>query len=161
LAGAPTRPREAAGGTGPSGAVLGTIPSGPAPSVAPQESETGAPACELFFVGDEFQSIYRFRHADVEVFRERREASGGVLALTENYRSRPEVLDVINHLFSTDFGDSFQPLSAAGRFADPAFGPAVELLVTDKASYKDSGTHWRAAEAKHVPARVKELVESG
>jgi ATP-dependent helicase/nuclease subunit A len=116
---------------------------------------------DLFFVGDEFQSIYRFRHADVEVFRERREASGGVLALTENYRSRPEVLDVINHLFSADFGDSFQPLSAAGRFADPAFGPAVELLVTDKSTYRDSGTHWRAAEAKHVAARVKELVDSG
>jgi ATP-dependent exoDNAse (exonuclease V) beta subunit len=116
---------------------------------------------DLFFVGDEFQSIYRFRHADVEVFRERREASGGVLALTENYRSRPEVLDVINHLFSADFGDSFQPLSAAGRFADPAFGPAVELLVTDKASYRDSGTHWRAAEAKHVATRVKDLVDSG
>jgi len=116
---------------------------------------------DLFFVGDEFQSIYRFRHADVEVFRERREASGGVLALTENYRSRPEVLDVINHLFSGEFGDSFQPLSSAGRFADPAFGPAVELLVTDKASYRDSGTHWRAAEAKHVASRVKDLVESG
>jgi ATP-dependent helicase/nuclease subunit A len=116
---------------------------------------------DLFFVGDEFQSIYRFRHADVEVFRERREASGGVLALTENYRSRPEVLDVINHLFSSDFGDAFRPLSAAGRFEDPAFGPAVELLVTDKASYKDTGVHWRAAEAKHVAARVKELVDSG
>jgi ATP-dependent helicase/nuclease subunit A len=116
---------------------------------------------DLFFVGDEFQSIYRFRHADVEVFRERREASGGVLALTENYRSRPEVLDVINHLFSADFGESFQPLSAAGRFADPAFGPAVELLVTDKSTYRDSGTHWRAAEAKHVATRVKELVDSG
>jgi ATP-dependent helicase/nuclease subunit A len=116
---------------------------------------------DLFFVGDEFQSIYRFRHADVEVFRERREASGGVLALTENYRSRPEVLDVINHLFSADFGDTFQPLSAAGRFADPAFGAAVELLVTDKATYRDSGTHWRAAEAKHVAARVKELVDAG
>jgi ATP-dependent exoDNAse (exonuclease V) beta subunit len=116
---------------------------------------------DLFFVGDEFQSIYRFRHADVEVFRERREASGGVLALTENYRSRPEVLQVINHLFSSDFGDSFQPLSAAGRFEDPAFGPAVELLVTDKSTYRDSGTHWRAAEAKHVASRVKELVDSG
>jgi ATP-dependent helicase/nuclease subunit A len=116
---------------------------------------------DLFFVGDEFQSIYRFRHADVEVFRERRDASGGVLALTENYRSRPEVLDVINHLFSTDFGDSFQPLSAAGRFPDPAFGPAVELLVTDKAAYKDTGTHWRAAEAKHVASRVQDIVDSG
>ena len=116
---------------------------------------------DLFFVGDEFQSIYRFRHADVEVFRERREASGGVLALTENYRSRPEVLQVINHLFSSDFGDSFRPLSAAGRFEDPAFGPAVELLVTDKSTYRDTGTHWRAAEAKHVATRVKELVDSG
>jgi len=48
------------------------------------------PDGELFFVGDEFQSIYRFRHADVEVFRERREQVGGVLALTQNYRSRPE-----------------------------------------------------------------------
>src|SRR4029453_11444095 len=116
---------------------------------------------DLFFVGDEFQSIYRFRHADVEVFRERREASGGVLALTENYRSRPEVLQVINHLFSSDFAYSFRPPSAPGGFEDPAFGPAVELLVTDKSTYKDTGTDWRAAEAKHVAARVKELVDSG
>src|SRR5262249_33020557 len=34
------------------------------------------PETELFFVGDEFQSIYGFRHADVQVFRERREAVG-------------------------------------------------------------------------------------
>jgi ATP-dependent exoDNAse (exonuclease V) beta subunit len=116
---------------------------------------------ELFFVGDEFQSIYRFRHADVEVFRERREQAGGVLALTQNYRSRPEVLEVINHLFSADFGESFQPLAAAGRFPDPAFGPAVELLVTDKDSYKGTGVHWRAAEARHIAGRVRELVDSG
>ncbi len=116
---------------------------------------------ELFFVGDEFQSIYRFRHADVEVFRERREQTGGVLALTENYRSRPEVLKVINHLFSGDFGESFQPLSAAGRFPDPAFGPAVELLVTDKSTYSGTGVHWRKAEAKHVARRLREIVDAG
>ena len=65
---------------------------------------------ELFFVGDEFQSIYRFRHADVDVFRERRRQSGGLLDLTLNYRSRPEVLGVINHLFEQDFGKDFEPL---------------------------------------------------
>jgi ATP-dependent helicase/nuclease subunit A len=116
---------------------------------------------EIFFVGDEFQSIYRFRHADVEVFRERREAVGGVLALTQNYRSRPEVLNVINHLFAADFGESFQPLVAAGRFADPAFGPAVELLVTDKETYSGTGVHWRKAEAQHIAQRVHELVDAG
>jgi ATP-dependent helicase/nuclease subunit A len=116
---------------------------------------------ELFFVGDEFQSIYRFRHADVSVFRERRAQSGGVLALTRNYRARPEVLSVINHLFGADFGEGFQPLSAAGRFPDPAFGPPVELLVTDKASYANSGLHWRRAEARHIARRVRELVDGG
>jgi len=116
---------------------------------------------EIFFVGDEFQSIYRFRHADVEVFRERRDAVGGVLALTQNYRSRPEVLGVINHLFAADFGESFQPLVAAGRFANPALGPAVELLVTDKESYAGTGVHWRKAEAQHIAARVRELVDAG
>jgi ATP-dependent helicase/nuclease subunit A len=116
---------------------------------------------ELFFVGDEFQSIYRFRHADVGVFRERRAQSGGVLALTRNYRSRPEVLSVVNHLFASEFGDDFEPLQAAGRFPDPLFGPAVEVLVTDKASYRTSAVHWRRAEARHVARRVRELVDEG
>jgi ATP-dependent exoDNAse (exonuclease V) beta subunit len=115
----------------------------------------------LFFVGDEFQSIYRFRHADVEVFRERREQVGGVLSLTHNWRSRPEVLAVVNELFGSTFGDEFQRLVAAGRFPDPASGPAVELLVTDKASYKDDGAPWRRGEAKAIAQRVRELVDSG
>src|SRR5262249_49806929 len=110
---------------------------------------------ELFFVGDEFQSIYGFRHADVQVFRERRAAAGdGVLPLTMNYRSRAEVLAVINHLFAADFGDEFQPLTASGEFPDPVFGPPVELLVTDKSSYSDTGVHWRRAEARAIGRRI-------
>ena len=116
---------------------------------------------ELFFVGDEFQSIYGFRHADVGVFRERRAQAGDVIPLTRNYRSRPEVLAAVNHLFAADFGDEFQPLTASGDFPDPVFGTPVELLVTDKSAYADSGMHWRRAEARHIARRVKELVDSG
>jgi ATP-dependent helicase/nuclease subunit A len=116
---------------------------------------------ELFFVGDEFQSIYSFRHADVEVFRERRAAAREVLPLTRNYRARPEVLSVINHLFSADFGEDFQQLEAGGRFPEPGFGPPVELLVTDKASYAATGVPWRRAEARHIARRVRGLVDAG
>ncbi len=116
---------------------------------------------ETFFVGDEFQSIYGFRHADVHVFRERRAQSGGGLALTKNYRSRPEVLAAVNALFQSDFGEEFQPLAASAEFPDPVFGHPVELLVTDKASYADTGEHWRRGEAKHIARRVRELVDSG
>jgi ATP-dependent helicase/nuclease subunit A len=116
---------------------------------------------ELFFVGDEFQSIYRFRHADVEVFKERRERVGEVLPLTQNWRSRPEVLAVVNHLFASAFGDEFQRLVAAGRFPDPAAGPAAELLVTDKQSYKGKEISWRRGEARAIARRVAEIVESG
>ena len=121
-------------------------------------AEAGA---ELFYVGDEFQSIYGFRHADVRVFRERRERAGQLLPLTLNYRSRPEVLAAVNELFSSHFGDEFQPLHAAADFPDPVFGNPVELLVTDKAAYHDTGVHWRRAEARAIARRVRELVNSG
>jgi ATP-dependent helicase/nuclease subunit A len=116
---------------------------------------------DVFFVGDEFQSIYGFRHADVQVFRERRELEGGGRALVRNYRSRPEVLAAVNHLFHSDFGGDFQPLTASGEFPDPVFGQPVELLVTDKASYAGTETHWRRAEARQIARRVRELIDSG
>src|SRR5438093_1301807 len=150
-----------------------TAPAGrsPAPAAAPQERGSAATEVdalaggpggkEVFFVGDEFQSIYGFRHADVQVFRERRERAPRLLALSRNYRSRPEVLAAINHLFGSHFGDEFQPLAASGEFPDPVFGHPVELLVTDKSSYRDTGEHWRRAEARHIARRVRELVDAG
>src|SRR5207245_4600332 len=119
------------------------------------------PDTELFFVGDEFQSIYGFRHADVQVFRERREAANKPLSLSLNYRSRPEVLAAVNELFGAHFGGEFQELAAAVEFPDPVFGHPVELLVTDKESYRDSGVHWRRGEARAVARRVRELVDGG
>ena len=122
---------------------------------------SAGPEKELFFVGDEFQSIYGFRHADVAVFRERRDAAPQVLPLTLNYRSRPEVLAVVNELFATEFGGDFQPLDPADGYGDPMFGTPVELLVTDKRSFADTGMHWRRAEARQVARRVRELVDTG
>jgi ATP-dependent helicase/nuclease subunit A len=122
----------------------------------------GVGDCERFFVGDECQSIYGFRHADVQVFRERRsEAGDGVHPLTMNYRSRPEVLAVVNHLFRSDFGDEFQPLAASGEFPDPVFGPPVELLVTDKSSYAEADVHWRRGEARAIARRIGDLIDAG
>ena len=108
----------------------------------------GRGASDVFFVGDEFQSIYGFRHADVAVFRERREQAAKRLPLTRNYRSRPEVLAAVNHLFGEEFGNDYQPLAASGEFTDPVFGHPVELQVSDKQSYKGSGTSWRDGEAR-------------
>lgn len=58
-----------------------------------------------FLVGDVKQSIYRFRRADPAIFREYAKAWAGdadsqVIQLTENFRSRPELLELVNEVFS-------------------------------------------------------------
>ena len=59
----------------------------------------------LFMVGDVKQSIYRFRQAEPRLFLEKYEAygrgEGGVLLpLTMNFRSRPAILNFVNHVFA-------------------------------------------------------------
>jgi ATP-dependent exoDNAse (exonuclease V) beta subunit len=104
----------------------------------------------LFAVGDEFQSIYGFRHADVTIFRERRARlpASRIRRLTHNFRSAAPLLEVINAAFAPELGPEFAPLvpglprvaeppaGAPLRLFDPDGGPAagdppVELLVTD------------------------------
>src|SRR5205823_13396682 len=51
--------------------------------------------------------------------------------------------------------------AAAAGFPDPVFGHPVELLVTDKPGYHESGVHWRRGEARAVARRVRELVDAG
>jgi ATP-dependent helicase/nuclease subunit A len=123
----------------------------------------------LFTVGDAQQSIYGFRHADVELFEQRGarlEGAGARMTLSTNFRSRPEILDVLNLAFATELGDHFRPLRA-GRPDPPDppdAAPRVELHVVDKGA--DWGTEnvaspWRVAEARALAARVGELLEGG
>ena len=92
-----------------------------------------------FVVGDEQQSIYGFRHADVEVFRGRRATlgeRGATATLQTNFRSRPEILAAVNAAFAPRFAGGFMALRP-GRVPGPSTEPAVELLLTDTDGWDD------------------------
>ena len=147
----------------------------------------------LFAVGDEFQSIYRFRHADVTIFRERRDRLGAdrVRRLERNFRSREELLDVLNAAFAPELGERFAPLVAGReeplppalpdseaplRLFDPdpvGSEPAVELLITDTRGWDEPELEralgltalapqpWRRAEARLVAHRLRAEIDGG
>ncbi len=54
---------------------------------------------KLFFVGDDKQSIYRFRGADVSVFRNLSSSIKNALELKTNYRSSAELISGFNTIF--------------------------------------------------------------
>ncbi len=90
----------------------------------------------LFVVGDPKQSIYAFRNARPENFTEamaRARAAGpdgAVIELVEDFRSRPEILAVVNEYFAgvDNFVETgYRPLEA-GRPFPPREGPVVEIL---------------------------------
>ncbi len=120
----------------------------------------------LFTVGDAQQSIYGFRHADVELFERRGERlveDGARATLRTNFRSRPEILRVLNLAFASQLGERFIPLRP-GRTDPPATEPLVELIVADKAAdWETEGVSspWRQAEARALARRVRELIDGG
>ena len=64
-------------------------------------------AGRLFFVGDPKQSIYRFRRADVELYRHAQEVFAHTPRnLTENFRTVESIVEFVNVLFSVWMTDS-------------------------------------------------------
>ena len=71
---------------------------------------------KLFLVGDPYQSIYRFRRADLAVYslvRTALERQGAVIALSMNFRTRAPILNWINTTFDRAFGDIQEDVSEA------------------------------------------------
>jgi ATP-dependent helicase/nuclease subunit A len=141
--------------------------------------ELRGPDTRVFTVGDEFQSIYGFRHADLEVFRaERARADAApdsevvVLPLRGNFRSHPAVLAAVNALGAALL-DGFKPLAAEVADADPDTGePVAELLLTEECGWDaddvdlepvpgEQTSPARVAEARFVAARLRELADAG
>jgi ATP-dependent exoDNAse (exonuclease V) beta subunit len=148
------------------------------------------PGSELVAVGDELQSIYGFRHADLEVFRRQRQlmeqrADAETMELSGNFRSRPELIATFNALGAALLGDAYRPLrvgaapdngadgpiaSAMGTLS--AHRPAVELLLTARDGWDEEGIELEAAidgrtplnclaEARFVAERLRELADAG
>jgi ATP-dependent helicase/nuclease subunit A len=113
---------------------------------------------ERVYVGDERQSIYRFRDADVEVFRRRRDEARTVVRLDDCFRSSDALIGTLNEVFGRVFGDGFQRLIARGSAPSPEDGVAVELLVVDEVGGIGAA---REHEASVLAARLAELRELG
>jgi ATP-dependent helicase/nuclease subunit A len=70
----------------------------------------------LFVVGDEKQSIYRFREANYRLFEKVKrkmetllpERSRAILTLDKNYRSTPEVIETVNRVFAGLWGEGYK-----------------------------------------------------
>jgi ATP-dependent exoDNAse (exonuclease V) beta subunit len=138
------------------------------------------PRTELVVVGDELQSIYGFRHADLAVFRRRREeidrrADAELMQLSGNFRSRPEIVGAVNLFGEALLGEAYTPLRVGALPAEepPAGdGPAVEMLLTARDGWDtneidlepaiDGATPVNClAEARSVAARLRELADAG
>ena len=137
------------------------------------------PNCQLMVVGDELQSIYGFRHADLDVFRQRRGAieaspSGETIPLSGNFRSHPEVIGAVNAIGERLLAD-YTPLRVGAlpsRPELPGKGPAVELLLTGREGWDDGEIQLdpvtdartpanQLAEARFLAARLRELADQG
>jgi ATP-dependent helicase/nuclease subunit A len=143
------------------------------------------PKTELVAVGDELQSIYGFRHADLEVFRRQRDeverrADAELMRLSGNFRSRPEVVGAINLLGEALLGEAYQPLRVGAAPAEDPLQtravagpePAVELLLTARDGWDGEGIELEPAidgatplnclaEARFVAERLRQLAEAG
>jgi len=122
----------------------------------------GTPAPLVFVVGDEKQSIYRFRGADVSVFQDMREQLGCELPLGTNFRSVPAVLDFANALAAAVFqvppgGDPshWTRFDAGQRLLArrTASGPEAAVRLVTFVHEHDQ-RDLKAAEARELEARV-------
>ncbi len=137
----------------------------------------------LFMVGDVKQSIYRFRLADPTIFLEKyaryphweeaREGEGRKILLSENFRSRPEVLDSANFVFGNvmtaqaaelDYTEA-EALKAGRKDLTPDERYQTELCCVDLSGLTNDPERGKIpkdlVEARAVARRIRDLLDEG
>lgn len=140
---------------------------------APGAPGEGAPP-ELFIVGDEKQSIYRFRGADVQVFNLPRTPTPESLPLAGNRRSTSNILNFVNGLGAISMAPRNEPLPyrvewhaghALVAQRATALDYPVELLTAivdpPEAASKLRAGQKRELEARAIANRIGRLVADG
>ncbi|MDR2403277.1 MAG: UvrD-helicase domain-containing protein [Spirochaetaceae bacterium] len=146
---------------------------------------------KMFFVGDEKQSIYRFRGADVSVFRSLTEtlpavSAGDTLRLLINYRSKPILIAAFNRIFggldadqARIFPGVFLPVEIAGDDFEARYAPVYSPRIIDPRDLTDppvcfyfldagrlqkndsQGLSSYDLEAVWIALKIRELINSG
>src|SRR6187549_243911 len=142
----------------------------------------GRRPANLFIVGDRKQSIYGFRGADVDVFREMTSillaAKGEEKPLQLNFRSQPPLIAFFNYLFARLFqvpvdvpASEYKNLDQLGYVKHEKSeskrelrdsGPLVELLITTKPSLEDdprAEQDSRVLDAQQLARRILTLTQ--
>lgn len=136
----------------------------------------------LFMVGDIKQSIYRFRNTDPLLFKEKKDTYGTAadspqrkILLSQNFRSRADVLDSINYIFTRVMSEKTGELTYNEEemlYPNPSYPTALEnpfpqgseLWLTELATEdEEDGENRESAEAEAELAaqRITELMQSG
>lgn len=137
-----------------------------------------------FMVGDVKQCIYMFRLADPTIFlkhysesKSYKDAADGEerkIVLTENFRSKPEILDATNEVMKTCMSsavggityDDEEALVAGRTDFTNSNAPVVSLDIINMDSVDDSRDEDEEAlakvdvEAKHVAQRIQKMIAS-
>ncbi len=133
----------------------------------------------IFMVGDVKQSIYRFRLANPAIFLQKyleyadaADVTGDAprrVVLSRNFRSRPEVLDSVNFLFSAlmserlgdlDYTDR-EALHVGAAFPDGEDDYRTELCLLETRSDDEDAPEAIRQEADYCAARVRDMLDSG
>ena len=133
----------------------------------------GPGACRLCTVGDAQQSIYRFRGADVAVYRRHLETvragnPDDIIMLPDNFRSHADVLSLVDRVFERPdmFGGSFMSLTPGrdeGRVKRP-FGSSerrISVQLTSKPYRGVPSEHMREVAAARLADKFAQFVEDG